>query len=91
MKTRGKISYSGQKSCVVCGKKIEITHYTNKTYNGGHYFGKVPLISKKEMRRVCQAGTRKSRIGKLIIDVLKKEPRPYSYAEHWECQKCYES
>lgn len=89
MKAEKKIEGTETKDCVVCGGKIKITNYTDKTCSGGFYFGKIPLISKKEMSRAFKAGTRKSKIGTFTMDVFKKDPKPYSYAEYWECSKCY--
>lgn len=89
MKAGRKIEDPELKDCVLCGKKIKVINYADKTYGGGYYFGKVPLISKKEMNRALKMGTRKSKIGIFKMDVLKKDPKPYSYAEYWECPKCY--
>lgn len=33
--------------CAICGKKLKITVYPNKTYEGGHYFGKIDLNNNK--------------------------------------------
>ncbi len=30
-----------EKMCVICGKKLGITLYKDKSYRGGHYFGKI--------------------------------------------------
>lgn len=35
-----------EKTCVVCGRKIKVILYKDKTYRGGHYFGE--LIKKAE-------------------------------------------
>ncbi|MBI3384766.1 hypothetical protein HY030_01065 [Candidatus Gottesmanbacteria bacterium] len=29
------------KACVVCGKKIKVILYKDRTYYGGHYFGRI--------------------------------------------------
>lgn len=29
------------KNCVCCGEDIKVVLYNNKTYRGGHYFGKL--------------------------------------------------
>lgn len=34
--------------CVVCGKKINIVIHHNKTYKGGHFFGKINLGKSKK-------------------------------------------
>jgi len=31
-----------RRTCAVCGKKIEAILYSDRSYRGGHYFGKVP-------------------------------------------------
>jgi len=37
------------KTCAVYGRKIKVIFYKDRTYRGGHYFGKIPLFSKKEL------------------------------------------
>ena len=37
-----------EKVCVCCGKKINVILYKNKSYRGGHYFGKILNDDKKE-------------------------------------------
>ena len=78
-----------KKQCAVCGKQMEVLSRPNKTYRGGHYFGEIPISSKKEMKKAIAAGTHKSKIGKMTIEVLNKDPKPYKYLEYWECPKCY--
>ena len=34
--------------CVVCGKKLNIIVYLDKTYKGGHFFGKIELDNNKK-------------------------------------------
>jgi len=29
-----------EKTCAVCGKKVQVILYKNRTYRGGEYFGK---------------------------------------------------
>jgi len=77
------------KICVCCGRKIKVILYKNKSYRGGHYFGKIPLYAKEELHKVFKMGTRKKHIGKLVIEVLKKAPKSYKYEECWECPGCY--
>ena len=36
-----------KKNCVCCGKKINVILYQDKSYRGGHYFGKI-LNNKNE-------------------------------------------
>lgn len=78
-----------QKTCAGCGKKIKVILHRDKSYRGGHYFGQIPLCTKKEERRVLKLGTRKVKFGKFIFEVLKEDPKPYGYAEYWECPQCY--
>jgi len=70
--------------------KMQILTFDNRTYTGGHYFGKIPLFRKKELARSERAGTRKQRKGSMMVDVLKRDPKPYKFAENWECEKCYQ-
>ena len=77
------------KTCAVCGRKIKVIFYKDRTYRGGHYFGKIPLFSKKELDQASKAGTRKVKIGDMVFNGLKKDPKPYKHEEYWECPKCY--
>lgn len=77
------------KECSICGKKFKLILYVDSSYRGGHYFGKLPISTKKELARAMAAGTRSSKIGGHIVQVLKEDPKPYKYAEYWECSKCY--
>lgn len=78
-----------KKYCTSCGKEIKVIVYKNHTSRGGHYFGKIPLYKKNELNKAIKADTRKARIGKMVVEVLKKDPKPYKYAEYWECNGCY--
>ena len=78
-----------KKRCAVCGRAMWVMLYKDKSYRGGHYFGKIPLYRKREMNRALKAGTRKSKIGSMVIEVLKRSPRAYTHAEYWECPRCY--
>ncbi len=89
MKNKNKVSNNKQKECSVCGRKIKVVFNADKTYSGGYYFGKIPLTSKKEMKRVMKSGLRKTKLGNRFVDVLKEEPKAFAYGEYWECQKCY--
>lgn len=77
------------KRCVVCGRSMKIILYRGGTYRGGHYFGKIPRYRKRETQKALKAGTRKSKLGTMTIQVLKQSPKPYAYVEYWECPKCY--
>jgi len=77
------------KTCACCGRKIRVILYEDKNYRGGHYFGKTPLHTKRELNKALKFGTKKERIGGLEIEILKRDPKPYKYEEYWECPKCY--
>jgi hypothetical protein len=36
------------KMCVVCGKDIKVFLYPDRSYRGGHYFGKISLPTKQK-------------------------------------------
>ncbi len=78
-----------EKRCAVCGRRMRVILYRKGTYRGGHYFGKWPLYRKREIQKTLAAGTRKSKMGDLVVEVLKKNPRPYQHIEYWECPRCY--
>lgn len=78
-----------EKICACCSRKIKVILYKDRTYRGGHYFGKVPLHTKKEINKALKAGTRKETIGGFTFEVLKKDPKSSKYIEYWECPKCY--
>lgn len=78
-----------KKVCVCCGKEIKAILYKDGRYRGGHYFGKIPLHTKEELKKALKAGTRKENIGGFEMEVLKKDPKPYKCEEYWECPKCY--
>jgi hypothetical protein len=77
------------KNCAVCGNKIKVIIYTDKSYRGGHYFGKIPLHTKKALLEALKAGFRETKIGGQVFQVMKKDPRPYKFVGYWECPKCY--
>ena len=77
------------KICAICGRRIKVIVYKDRTYRGGHYFGKIPLYTKKELNKALKVGTHKEKIGNWEINVLNKDPKPYKYEEYWECPKCY--
>ncbi|OGZ44111.1 MAG: hypothetical protein A2756_05485 [Candidatus Ryanbacteria bacterium RIFCSPHIGHO2_01_FULL_48_27] len=76
--------------CSACGAKMQILTFNNRTYTGGHFFGKVPLFRKSEWSKSLKAGVRKQRMGSMMVNVLKKDPKPYKFAENWECERCYQ-
>jgi len=79
------------KKCLVCGRTMNVILYQDGKYRGGHYFGKLPLFRKKEWKASLAAGTKKSRLGDIVVNVLKKDPKPYKHVEYWECPKCFRS
>ena len=78
-----------EKSCSICGKKIKIIFYADNLYEGGYFFGKIPISTKKEWAGAIKSGTASCKFGNKIIQVLKKNPKPHKYVEYWECLKCY--
>ncbi len=80
-----------EKSCSVCGEKIKIIHYTDKTYRGGYYFFDIPISTKKEWTKAHKAGTRTWKFEGREFQVMKKDPKPYKFVEYWECLKCYQN
>jgi len=77
------------KTCACCERRIKVILYKDRTYRGGHYFRKTGLYTKQELNKALKTGTKKENLGGLEINVLKKDPKPYKYAEYWECPKCY--
>lgn len=78
-----------EKKCSICGKKMKVILYDDRSYRGGHFFGKIPYSSKAEWKKALQAGTRTSKIGGMEIQVMKKDTKPQGYFEYWECPSCY--
>lgn len=87
--TKKQIKKRLEKSCAICGKDIKVIIYTDKSYRGGHYFGKIPLVSKEETAKALRAGTRTWKFAGQEFQVMKRSGRPYKYVEYWECPKCY--
>lgn len=77
------------KVCSCCGKAIKILIYSKSNYMGGHYFGKIPLCTNKEIKKSIECGFRREKFGNTEIRVFKKDPKAYAEAEYWECPKCY--
>jgi len=36
------------RNCIVCGKRIVIALYRDRTYEGGHFFGKLNIAKRKK-------------------------------------------
>ena len=77
------------KDCSIWGKLMDVIVYRNHSYRGGHYFGKVPISSKKEMSKAMKSGTRTMLVGDMKVQVINRDPKPYDYFEYWECPACY--
>ncbi len=75
--------------CSICGRGVSIKLNANRSYRGGHYFGKVPKISKAEFQRAEKVGYKMERIGNFTLRVLDQDPKPYGCFEYWECGRCY--
>lgn len=88
-KSVNKISGRITRHCVVCGKDINIIMYKDGKYRNGHYFGKIPLYTEKAWNEARRAGTHEVKMSGSIWKVMNKDPKPYKYAEYWECSKCY--
>ncbi|MDP3763068.1 MAG: hypothetical protein Q8Q92_00160 [bacterium] len=91
-KSANKISRRIKRQCVVCGKDINVIVYTNGKCRNGHYFGKIPLYTKKAWNKAKRTGThevKKVKMGGSMWKVMNKDPKPYKYTEYWECAKCY--
>ena len=78
-----------KKKCVICGKEIKVIRYMDNKYRGGHFFGKVPVCSKKETMKALKAGTKSFAFNGEVFQVMKKDPKPSSYYDYWECLRCY--
>lgn len=78
-----------EKTCSVCGKKIKVILYRDRSYRGGHYFFDVPICTKAEEKKAFRAGTREWKFRGQTFHVLKRDPKPYKFLEYWECPQCY--
>ena len=78
-----------KKNCSVCARKINLIVYQDRTYRGGHFFGKIPLFSNKALRKAMEFGTHASKLGGATIQVMNRGPKPQRYEEYWECPRCY--
>jgi hypothetical protein len=74
----------------VCNREMKVTVYKDGSYRGGHYFGKIGVHTKAEMRKARRAGTHDWDMGNgHIVQVMNKDPKPYKYVEYRECPRCY--
>jgi len=67
------------KGCAACGVTMPVVVYKDKKYRGGHYFGKHPVYSKKELKKMWESGTHKSKVGDMEFDVLNYDGKPSRY------------
>ncbi|MBS3145280.1 hypothetical protein J4414_00555 [Candidatus Woesearchaeota archaeon] len=73
------------KKCIVCGKRINLTLYSDKNYRGGYYFGTMELpFGKGEYKdlKTTKLFGKKIKITKWTGKKRK--------VEYWECYSCYE-
>jgi hypothetical protein len=77
------------RQCTSCGKDMTVILYTDKSYRGGHYWGKIGIYSKKEMEKELKSSYKEVKIGNTIARVHDYEPKTTKYFEDWECPKCY--
>ena len=77
------------KDCTDCGNKIRVFLYSDKSYRGGHYFGKIGICSKKEEDKSHNSGSKKIMLHGHTFYTWNYEAKPYKFIEHWECPKCY--
>lgn len=74
------------RKCLVCGKRILVTVYSDGHYKNGHYFNKVKFpvkgtgIYKKAVT---------TKLGSMKVDVVKWTEQE-GEVEYWECNVCYE-
>lgn len=78
-----------QKVCAICGKAIKVIIYSTRAYRGGHFFGKMPLTTKKADLEAMKAGFRLVKYGDRVLRVCRKVAKPYGHFEYWECPRCY--
>lgn len=74
------------RKCLVCRKKIRITVYKNKHYEGGHYFNKIEVPIKgtgiyKKIKTTKMLGMK--------VNVVKWTGKKKN-VEYWECNSCYD-
>lgn len=74
------------RKCLVCDKKLKIKLNKDKTYTGGHYFGKLVIPDTKNWKMKV---IRKIKIGDMKIDIVNDLPIK-KRIEYWECNRCYE-
>lgn len=79
-----------KKRCSCCGKQITIVRQSTGAYEGGYFFGKIPLCTKREIKSAVQNGFRTVQFVDRKFHVLKVDPKSYGSTEYWECKECYD-
>lgn len=74
------------RKCLVCGKRLNIKLNKDRTYAGGHYFGKLAIPDTRNWKMKV---IRKVKIGNMKIDIV-NDPPIKKRIEYWECNRCYE-
>ncbi len=72
-----------KRDCLICGKEIKIRLNKDRTYSGGHYFGKMNFpLGKGKYLRIGKTDL----LGK-EVDIVKWNGKEKKI-EYWECNKC---
>lgn len=72
-----------QKPRSLCGGKIRLILYHDRTYRGGHYFGGIPIYRKRDLRTA--ASTYDKKLNGWVLRGIK----PIRHVEYWECPQRY--
>jgi hypothetical protein len=74
------------RSCCICGKRLRIKLYPDRSYRGAEFFGrhKIPIKGTGEYKKIDTF-----KIGDLVGDVVKWTGKERG-VEHWECPACFE-
>lgn len=73
-----------KRTCAVCGKEIKVNIYKDRSYRGGHYFGKMEIpIRKGKYKKVGSTILCNEKVDVVDWTGEKKE------VEYWECSECY--
>ena len=83
-----------RRTCVVCGKELNITLHTDGSYEGGNYFGTLRLGIGNYAVAELRNGELKRTISWIryfwykLCDLKKLLFRDYKEIEYWECDEC---